>query len=117
MPLQKRNGEAFMKKLIALLFILLIGYSVFFDVTKGTLPSTDSIPVTTNSDDKALPSYKEIKIKSGDTLLTIMEREEGKLVKPINTIMLDFQELNDGVSPHELQIGKTYKFPIYSESQ
>ena len=106
-----------MKKLIALLFILLIGYSVFFDVTKGTLPSTESIPVTTSPDDKALPSYKEIKIKSGDTLLTIMEREEGKLVKPINTIMLDFQELNDGVSPHELQIGKTYKFPIYSESQ
>jgi len=102
-----------MKKLIFLILIVLVIYSAYFDVTKGTLPTT-AIPVTAKQTEESFP-YKEIKIQSGDTLLTIMEREEGVLSKPIHTIMVDFQELNNGVSPHELQIGKTYKFPVYAE--
>ena len=105
--------EIKLKKIIGLLFIVLIIYSVYFDLTIGTLPAA-STPATAQEAPSESP-YKEIEVKPGDTLLSIIEREEGRLPKPINTIILDFQELNDGHSPHELQIGKTYKFPIYAE--
>lgn len=105
--------EIKLKKLIALVFIGLVLYSAYFDLTVGTLPEA-STPVTAQEAPSELP-YKEIEVKPGDTLLSIIEREEGSLPKPIHTIIMDFQELNDGHSPHELQIGKTYKFPIYSQ--
>jgi len=106
-------GEIKVKKILTLLFTALITYSVYFDMTIGTLPAV-STPVTAQESPSDQP-YIEIEVKPGDTLLSIIEREEGSLPKPINTIILDFQELNDGHSPHELQIGKTYKFPIYSQ--
>ena len=105
--------EIKLKKLFVLLFMALIIYSVYFDITIGTLPAV-STPVTAQESPSDLP-YKEIEVKPGETLLSIIEREEGSLPKPINTIILDFQELNDGHSPHELQIGETYKFPNYSQ--
>ncbi|MGM9926655.1 MAG: hypothetical protein ACI35P_01780 [Bacillus sp. (in: firmicutes)] len=104
-----------MKKLIFLLLFILVAYSIYFDVTKGTLPQTDT-PVMVNQKEESFP-YKEIQIEAGDTLLSIMEREDGRLLKPIPTIMEDFKKLNDGASPHTLKIGKTYKFPIYSNEQ
>lgn len=105
--------EIILKKLIALVFIGLVIYSAYFDLTIGTLPAA-STPAAAQESPSVLP-YKEIEVKPGDTLLSIIEREEGSLPKSINTIILDFQELNNGHSPHELQIGKTYKFPIYSQ--
>ena len=105
--------EIKLKKLFVLLFMALIIYSVYFDITIGTLPAV-STPVTAQESPSDLP-YKEIEVKPGETLLSIIEREEGSLPKPINTIILDFQELNNGHSPHELQIGETYKFPNYSQ--
>ena len=101
-----------MKKIIALLLIGLIIYSVYFDLTIGTLPAA-SVPTTAEEASPELP-YNEIEVKPGDTLLSIIEREEGNLPKPIDKIILDFQKLNDGQSPHEMQIGKTYKFPDYT---
>ena len=52
-------------------------------------------------------------MKPGDTLLSIIEREEGALTKPIETIVTDFQELNEGLKPEQMQIGKVYKIPSY----
>ena len=101
-----------LKKFGIVLLIGLIIYSAYFDLTTGTLPAA-SVPATAEETASELP-YKEIEVKPGDTLLSIIEREEGSLPKPINTIILDFQELNDGQSPHEMQIGKTYKIPVYS---
>ena len=105
--------EIKLRKILMLLFMALIIYSVYFDITIGTLPAV-STPVIAQESPSELP-YKEIEVKPGDTLLSIIEREERSLPKPINTIILDFQELNDGQSPHELQIGKTYRIPIYSQ--
>lgn len=93
--------------------LIVLSYSVYFDITKGTLPGS-SLPVQQKLEDNETEiTYKEIKIEAGDTLLSVIEREEGKLTQPIQTIMGDFQKLNKGISPHELQIGKTYKFPSY----
>ncbi|MBD3107637.1 hypothetical protein IEO70_04595 [Bacillus sp. AGMB 02131] len=101
-----------MKKIFALLLVGLIIYSVYFDLTTGTLPAA-SVPATAEEAKPELP-YNEIEVKPGDTLLSIIEREEGSLPKPIDKIILDFQKLNDGQSPHEMQIEKTYKIPDYT---
>ena len=102
------------KKIILLLLFAVSIYAIYFDLKHGTLPATP-VPVTASVDNKnkeEIPYFEET-VQAGDTLLSIMERKEGKLSKPIHMIMLDFQKLNNGISPHELQIGKTYKFPSY----
>ncbi|WP_042345916.1 hypothetical protein [Bacillus massiliigorillae] len=103
-----------MKKILFLLVIALVCYAIYFDITKGTLPAftAPQNPIETKGNESALP-YKVIAVQAGDTVLSILEREEGHLSKPIETIMKDFEELNNGVSPLEIQIGKTYKFPTY----
>lgn len=103
-----------MKKILFLLIIALVCYAIYFDITKGTLPAFTAPHdiIEPNKNDSRLP-YKEIPVQAGDTVLSILEREEGHLSKPIEAIMKDFQELNNGVSPHDIQIGKTYKFPTY----
>lgn len=103
-----------MKKLLILPIIAIIVYSVYFDITIGTLPTnSSSMPtIQEKKTDSEIP-FRMISIQPGDTLLSIMEREEGQLSKPIENILKDFQELNNGTSPHELKIGESYKFPTY----
>ena len=31
----------------------------------------------------------------------------------MNQMIKDFKKLNNGTAPEDIQIGKTYKFPIY----
>lgn len=102
-----------LKKIIFLILLAIVLYSIYFDITIGTLPAATT-PAIADEQEASLP-YKKIEVKAGDTLLSIIEHEEGRLPKPINTIILDFQELNNGLSPHELQIGKSYNFPVYSQ--
>jgi hypothetical protein len=52
-------------------------------------------------------------MQPGDTLLSIVEKEKGKSNHPIETIISDFQSLNEGLKPENMQIGKTYKIPVY----
>ena len=104
-----------MKKLIFLILLILISYSIYFDITTGTLPSNSnpaSKPSTSQENETTIP-FIELRVEAGDTLISIMESEEGTISQPIQTIIDDFQKLNNGTSPHELQIGKTYKFPSY----
>ena len=58
-------------------------------------------------------AYKEILIKPGDTLLSIIEKDKEAKNQPIEEIISDFQSLNEGLQPENMQIGKTYKIPIY----
>ena len=108
-----------MKRLLAFLLICFFTFIVYYDITTGTLPqkpSTEfkepSLPVN-QSNHKSELKYYDMTMKPGDTLLSIIEREEGSLTKPIETIVTDFQELNEGLKPEQMQIGKVYKIPSY----
>lgn len=112
-----------MKRLLAFLMICFITFIVYYDITSGTLPQKNStelnapsLPVN-QTDRKGELNYYKITMKPGDTLLSIIEREEGSLTQPIETIVTDFQELNEGLKPEQMQIGKSYKIPAYHKNR
>jgi hypothetical protein len=106
-----------MKKLLGVAFLLLVCYIVFFDLSHGTLPAAnekkvETIIKETNTVDIA---FFEEKVKAGDTVLTIVENKlKAQIPVSIDEIVHDFGELNDGITPEKIQIGKTYRFPVYS---
>ncbi|MCA1031758.1 hypothetical protein LCL95_12055 [Bacillus timonensis] len=109
-----------MKKLIAIVVSMFILFILYYDMSKGTLPVSKAETVTsfTNKADyvEEIPKiqYKTVKIKAGDTVLSIVEElANGSIPVPIQTIVDDFETLNKGVKTHHIQIDKTYKFPIY----
>lgn len=110
--LQKR--WRLMKRLGATIFILLIGYIIFYDIKIGTLPllrSNQSKQVVTNSS-STIP-YESIEVKNGDTVLSIVEEVNNNQIPSIEKIVADFKELNPDQSPGKLKVGKSYKFPVY----
>ncbi|RAK22407.1 hypothetical protein B0I26_102402 [Anoxybacillus vitaminiphilus] len=109
-----------MKKLTGLLVLCFVIYIVYHDVTNGTLPAattaTTSHVQAVKAEDKEALNYKMMKVKAGDTLLSIIEKERsGPLPVSIEQLIKDFESLNPGVKAESLQIGKTYKFPVYNE--
>lgn len=113
-----------MKRIGITLFVLLIGYSLFYDITVGTLPllkpkaqEAAAQPATdpsTSEQKQADAEYKQIEVKSGDTVLSIVEAINKKGTLPsVDMITNDFKELNTNESPSKIRIGKTYKFPLY----
>ncbi|RFU65722.1 LysM peptidoglycan-binding domain-containing protein [Peribacillus glennii] len=107
-----------MKRLLLFLTACFFGFIVYFDLTTGTLPAMGIVAVEKAKEyprqtiKEVLP-YKQITVKPGDTLLTIVEREEGSLQVAIETVVADFQKLNKGLRPQDMQIGETYKIPVY----
>lgn len=108
-----------MKRLFAFLIVCFIGFIIYFDVTTGSLPKVNdskeapAIPVQSTKNTKL--TYKETVINRGDTLLSILEKQEGGVNVPIDTLITDFQELNEGLKPEQMQIGKSYKIPTYKK--
>ncbi|MBB5324724.1 putative Zn-dependent protease [Anoxybacillus tepidamans] len=110
-----------MKKLLSIFMFCLIIYTVYHDVTKGTLPTFTekrTVDVRLTKTKTALSiSYEVIKVKAGDTLLSMAERKQGgPLPVSIETLINDFESLNPGVKASSLQIGKTYKIPVYQQN-
>jgi hypothetical protein len=105
-----------MKKLFGVLFSLLIIYSIYFDLTVGTLPHIGSEKAEAIiKTDSALP-YFEAKVRPGETLITIVENQANKSISiPITDLISNFKSLNPGQAPEKIQIGKIYKFPKYSK--
>ncbi len=110
-----------MKRISILLIILFVCYIIFYDFRIGTLPvNNQSIaqPVITKKEtvDKSseLPAY-QVRVKQGDTVLSITEQYHGTLPTSIEQIINDFQLLNPKVSAEEIIIGKTYLFPDYKQ--
>ncbi|RFU61877.1 hypothetical protein [Bacillus sp. V59.32b] len=107
-----------MKQLLLFLTLCFIGFIIYFDLTTGTLPTSGvkagAYPIQT---EKSSVPYTEVTISPGDTLLTISEKEEGSLTVSIETLIRDFQELNNGLNPEEMQIGKTYRIPVYEKQK
>jgi hypothetical protein len=104
-----------LKKFLGALVLLLICYIVLFDLKHGTLPhSSEKTSETVITDKSVELLFFEEKVKAGDTVLTIVEnRLEAPIPVSITEIVTDFKALNEGVSPENIQIGKTYFFPDY----
>ncbi|MEY8347814.1 hypothetical protein AALF16_05745 [Bacillus cereus] len=114
-----------MKRLGALLLVLVLSYVFYYDIKIGTLPMLSSYKKTTaaqtvkkeNIDTKAKKEtdvqYKAIEVKTGDTVLSITEAINKKKVPSIEKVIDDFKQLNKNTSATKIQIGKSYKFPLY----
>jgi len=116
-----------MKRIGTIFIILVILYSTYYDLTIGTLPNglteaTETITKeNTNSDLTEettvlveLDPFQEVTVEPGHTVLSIVEHlHEGTIKATIQEIVFDFQELNGGTKPEEIQIGKSYFFPVY----
>jgi len=105
-----------MKKLLGVLFLLLIIYVIYFDLTVGTLPrATTEEAKAVQSSNHAHP-YFESTVKPGDTIMTIVEhRLNDPLPVSIKQLVKDFHTLNPEQNSDQIQIGKTYKFPDYTQ--
>lgn len=112
-----------MKKLLGVLFIFLLIYIIYFDLTVGTIPlpaSQNAVMAGTVVKQKpqlAIPYFEE-KVNPGDTLITVVEQQLKKPL-PVSIVDLihDFKVLNSGQSSETIQIGKTYRFPDYQKKK
>ncbi|WP_096224846.1 LysM domain-containing protein [Geobacillus sp. FJAT-46040] len=103
-----------MKKWLLVCIAVLVGYIAYRDLTTGTLPASSEPLIA--EEGISSPVYKTVKIKAGDTLLSIAEREQqGPLPVSIDTLIRDFEKLNPGTKANALQIGKAYKIPVYKK--
>lgn len=105
-----------MKRLLIVLITLFLVYIIYYDFTVGTLPS--ATPVNKNIPSETTDkNYFELKIKQGDTVLSIIEtKHRSPLPVPIEKIVQDFEKLNPNEKVETIKVGKIYKFPIYDES-
>lgn len=108
-----------MKRAFSFFLICLTIFIIYYDLTRGTLPPGESS--RTSETQKAVPvdtaaaiPYTETVASAGDTLLSLVEKESGTLHFPIEDAIADFKQLN-GIPPESMQIGKTYKIPLYKE--
>ncbi|GAE33436.1 hypothetical protein [Halalkalibacter akibai] len=116
-----------MKRIGTIFIILVILYSVYYDLTIGTLPNgLTEVEVTTIEETETeivteeinasvpFDPFQEVTVEPGHTVLSIVEHlHEGPIPASIQEIVFDFQELNGGTKPEEIQIGKAYLFPVY----
>ncbi|WP_137743845.1 hypothetical protein [Robertmurraya siralis] len=109
-----------MKRLFILLLIVATIFSIYYDLSKGTLPMAIE---TNTSAQSEMPtnwqssiSYFDKEVQSGETVLSIIEKQlNGPIPVPIDEITKDFRILNNGTEANKIQIGKIYKFPDYSK--
>ncbi|MFJ7729726.1 hypothetical protein ACIQXV_26945 [Neobacillus sp. NPDC097160] len=110
-----------MKKLFGFLFVILVIYVIYFDLTVGTLPASKSkqvdakVETTVTKEHKSdIPSF-DAEVQPGETVISIVEHELKKpLPVSITDLIEDFRKLNPGQTPEKIQIGSTYQFPDYS---
>ncbi|MBS4217140.1 hypothetical protein KHA96_02295 [Bacillus sp. FJAT-49711] len=109
-----------MKRIAALIATIILIYSVYFDLTTGVIPRSSAESSAQMVDVQTIPvqhdPFIEIEIKPGDTVISIIEKLlQGPLPVPISQVVSDFEELNNGTKPEQIQIGEKYKFPVYNE--
>ncbi|MBH9967466.1 hypothetical protein [[Bacillus] enclensis] len=122
-----------MKRMFIFFGIIILLYSVYYDLNKGTLnllaekhstvvtarpqemekEDVESVPLPSGPD--VSQKYVEKEIKPGDTVLSLVEESlQGRLPVSIEQVVSDFEELND-TTPGKIQIGRTYKIPLYAD--
>jgi hypothetical protein len=112
-----------MKRLFLFLLVTLILYIIYFDLSTGTIPNTQTIETVevdskvVHIEESTIASFSKT-VEQGDTVLSIIESKvEGAIPVPIEKIVKDFSLLNKGKKPEEIQAGKSYLFPDYSKSE
>lgn len=112
-------GGIHLKRFVAFVAAIIVLYSVYYDLKIGTIPAiTHASEVKTPHEKTAKPSepYQLKVVQPGDTVLTVVEQlENGQLSVSIEKVINDFQKLNNGIKPEEIQIGQEYKFPVYKK--
>jgi hypothetical protein len=111
-----------MKRLSLIIIGLFLCYIIYYDFKIGTLPAfsmtnaekVQKTKIEKMNEQPTIPFY-EVKIKQGDTVLSITERYHGSLPSSIEKIVKDFEVLNSNVKAEAILLGKTYRFPIYKE--
>lgn len=107
-----------MKRILGLIILSLLIYVIYYDLSKGTL---SLVQASNEVNKKAVVSegdqelaYFEKKVDSGDTLLSVVEESlKSSIPVSIEMVIEDFKELNNGLTPQEIQYGEIYKFPDY----
>ncbi|MDE5413935.1 hypothetical protein [Alkalihalobacterium chitinilyticum] len=117
---------SFKHSVIFIIVLFIICYSIYYDLSTGTLPKAEE-PTTNETSSENYPNIvveeepfpaQEVVVQNGYTVLSIVEHlHEGPVPASIQQIVYDFQELNPGVAADNIQVGKTYLFPLYAKSE
>jgi hypothetical protein len=113
------RGDSAMKRFMFVCLFLLVLYTMYYDLRVGTLPyMSEATPASVQSEAQEEESahVKKVKIAAGQTVLSVVEHLNQSVEVSIEKIVADFKRLNPGVNPNDIQTGKVYAFPIYSES-
>jgi hypothetical protein len=113
-----------MNRVLILFIIIVFIIGISYDLKYGTLEATaykiDNKSSTEpaekkDTQDKQIDiTFVDIKVKSGQTVLSIVEKvHEGNTPVSITQIVKDFEMLNSKTEAQTIQIGKTYSFPVY----
>lgn len=105
-----------MRSLVGVFVTIIVLYSIYYDLSHGTLPAITTEQKTESQMKVAseIP-YFEQTVGDGDTVLSIVENQLGRsLPIPISDVVTDFKKLNHDLPPQHIQSGKKYKFPDYS---
>ncbi|MDQ0175200.1 hypothetical protein [Bacillus chungangensis] len=103
-----------MKKIIAFLLTATIGYSIYHDITNGTLEVHSTNKTLQDNTEIETSPFIAIAVQPGDTVLSVVEQlQQAPLSASISQVTNDFMQLNKGTRPEDIQVGKTYNFPVY----
>lgn len=105
-----------MKGFLCFCLAVLVVYTIYYDLQVGTIPKvTNSANAATHHVKKAQMPFQSVKVKPGDTVLSVVEQLNGNESVGIQKIVRDFDKLNPGDNASNIQIGQTYRFPIYKK--
>jgi hypothetical protein len=112
-----RKERGMMKRFLTGCSIILILYVVAYDLKIGTLPQTQPVNAEIQTVEKDNIKYKTYEAGPGDTLISVVEELNTQGGFTITAMIKDFKSLNPGVNPENIQLGKTYRFPLYKTSE
>ncbi|MCM3596245.1 hypothetical protein M4D55_10715 [Metabacillus idriensis] len=107
-----------MKRLMIFILFIFLMYIVYYDMNSGTIsinPQGKVEEPAAEAVSAGSKPYTEKKISQGETVLTIVEQLHKQFPVPIDQIRQDFEKLNPNVKADTIQVGKTYKFPLYEK--
>ncbi|ADU29902.1 hypothetical protein [Evansella cellulosilytica] len=128
-----------MRPIVGLIIIAVIAISAYYDWNVGTIPhaasphngmaeegshNTDIDNITEEQNEETESSqvgsislqFQEVVVGPGQTVYGIVKELNDELIYAPNKVVEDFEALNPSVLSHEIIIGHSYRFPIYSSN-
>ncbi|GGN66111.1 MULTISPECIES: hypothetical protein [Oceanobacillus] len=102
------------KRLSLLLLFILVIISVIDDLSKQQPLKEESVVKVQEDKDTGIA---HIKIKHGDTILSVTEEINELDYLDVQQVINDFEKLNPGVDTESLLPNSFYYFPLYNEPQ